>query len=122
MSKKKTKGSLVESKAGQALTAEQILAHPVVRQMSTQLEQLRNLVQSLPEAVGRSVAAAMKAGAGTPLEPSYHMVDTTAPGVEVNIGKDKIVVGEQVFPVAPMKLKPRPDGPNADRTPKSASV
>jgi len=54
------------------LTMEQVLAHPVVQQMTRRLEEMREIVQGLPEAIGRAVAQATKrppAGACGPPVP-----------------------------------------------------
>jgi len=64
MSEKKKIGKkgLIHSKAGdqQALTLEQVMAHPVVQQLNQKLEETRQLLQGLPEAIGRAVAEAQR--------------------------------------------------------------
>lgn len=42
------------------LTMAEALKHPMVRQMHTEITQLRKLVEGLPEAIGRAVAAAQE--------------------------------------------------------------
>ena len=45
----------------QGLTMEQVLQHPVVKEMSARLETLQRTMESLPELIGRAVAEAQKA-------------------------------------------------------------
>jgi len=102
-----------------APSVEQVLAHPLVQRMATQLEQLQRLVSGLPEAVGRSVAAAMQSQS-PPTPPAYQLVQP-GQGEEIQIGKDKIVVGNKSFQVGPMKLFPDPKM-DIDREVKSKPV
>lgn len=60
--KKPGKGGLVQAKPAeqQALTLEQVMAHPVVQQLNQKLEETKQLLQGLPEAIGRAVAEAQR--------------------------------------------------------------
>lgn len=49
-----------QPKAG-GLTIAEVLAHPVVQQMNQKLENMQQLLQALPEAIGRAVAEAQRA-------------------------------------------------------------
>lgn len=66
--KKDEKGALVQAKAGdqQAISLEQAMAHPVVQQMTKKLDEMRQIVEGLPEAIGRAVAEAQRAGRVAP--------------------------------------------------------
>lgn len=73
MSGKKKKGGAnlpvvtpVDKGGQQQLSLEQVLSHPVVKQMHEKLEEMRALVAGLPEAVGRAVAAHQAAGRAQP--------------------------------------------------------
>jgi hypothetical protein len=50
-----------QSKSG-GLTLDQVMSHPAVQQLSQRLEETKQLLQSLPEAIGRAVAEAQRAG------------------------------------------------------------
>lgn len=67
MGDKKKKGgkhelSKVEESSSQALSLEQVMAHPAVQQLNQKLEETRQLIAGLPEAIGRAVAEAQRAG------------------------------------------------------------
>lgn len=59
--KKQELAKVDESKSG-GLTLDQVMAHPAVQQLSQRLEETKQLLQSLPEAIGRAVAEAQRAG------------------------------------------------------------
>ena len=94
--KKNPKQELAQVKEAQALSLEQALAHPVVQQMSKKLDEMRQLVQGLPEAIGRAVAEAQRAGArprvlsGPPvaLQPQNTNVEFHRKGRIVQDGKE----------------------------------
>lgn len=65
--KKGPKQALAQVKEAQTLSLEQALAHPVVQQMSKKLEEMRQLVQGLPEAIGRAVAEAQRGSRTVPV-------------------------------------------------------
>jgi len=62
MSEKKPRKGMVKADqaAAQGLSLEQVMAHPVVKAMNGKLEEMRQLVQGLPEAIGRAVAEAQR--------------------------------------------------------------
>jgi hypothetical protein len=60
--KKGAKGALVPIPVQQSLTLEQAMAHPVVQQMNKKLEEMRQVIEGLPEAIGRAVAEAQRSG------------------------------------------------------------
>lgn len=66
MSDKKKKQDLVKVQEAHGLTLEQAMAHPVVQQMNKKLEEMRQVIEGLPEAIGRAVAEAQRAGRGAP--------------------------------------------------------
>lgn len=71
MGEKKKKGdkqelSKVKEAPPQGLTLEQVMAHPVVQQLNQKVDEMRQLVQGLPEAIGRAVAEAQRAGRSAP--------------------------------------------------------
>lgn len=97
-SKKKDKGANLPAKPAeqtQALSLEQVLAHPVVQEMSKKLEEMRELVAGLPEAVGRAVAAHQSAARAQPLSAAPIQVKGDNVGVEFH-RKGKIVQGDKV--------------------------
>lgn len=55
MSDKKKKQDLVKVQEAHGLTLEQAMAHPVVQQMNKKLEEMRQVIEGLPEAIGKSV-------------------------------------------------------------------
>lgn len=61
-SKKAPKAGLVKTdQAPEAgLSMEQVMSHPVVKEMGRKLDEMRQLVQGLPEAIGRAVAEAQR--------------------------------------------------------------
>ncbi len=56
--KKDAKGGLV-SKDQEDLELQRALRHPVVQHMADKLDQMRSMVEQLPEAIGRAVATSM---------------------------------------------------------------
>ncbi len=56
---KPVKGDGPEGQKG--LTMNQVLQHPMVLKMHTEITQLRKLVEGLPEAIGRAMTAAQEA-------------------------------------------------------------
>jgi hypothetical protein len=62
--KKGPKGDLVSVvlPGEKGLTLEQAMAHPVVQQMNKKLEEMRQVIEGLPEAIGRAVAEAQRSG------------------------------------------------------------
>lgn len=60
--KKKQELSKVEEQPkSQGLTLSEVMAHPVVQEMNKKLESMSQLLQQLPEAIGRAVAEAQRA-------------------------------------------------------------
>lgn len=57
MGKKPKKDELIQQQP-QPMTTEMIMSHPVVKEMAARLENVQNLLKSLPEAIGRAVAEA----------------------------------------------------------------
>jgi hypothetical protein len=94
--KKPKKQELAKVKETQALSLEQALAHPVVQQMSKKLDEMRQLVQGLPEAIGRAVAEAQRASrpvsriSGPPvgLQPQNANVEFHRKGKIIQDGKE----------------------------------
>jgi hypothetical protein len=95
--KKGDKKGLVKADeaASHAISLEQAMAHPVVQQMSKKLDEMRSLVQGLPEAIGRAVAEAQRAGktiqaSGPPvaLRPANANVEFHRKGRIVQDGKE----------------------------------
>jgi hypothetical protein len=81
--------------AAQALTLEQVMAHPVVQALNRKVEEMRQLVQGLPEAIGRAVAEAQRAGrprvvSGPPvaLRPDNANVEFHRKGKIIQDGKE----------------------------------
>jgi len=64
MSEKKKKGkqelAKVQEEAIRSLTVEQVMKHPAVQQINKKFEEMQQLVQALPEAIGRAVAEAQR--------------------------------------------------------------
>jgi hypothetical protein len=106
-SKKKPGSELSIRQEPSSLTMEQVLAHPVVQQMNRQLEDLKSLVQALPEAIGRAVAAGSHQNL-TQREDAVPMLDLSQDS-EVVIGKEGVTIDGKEYPAAPMKLGPRPN-------------
>lgn len=50
-----------QPKAG-GLTIAEVMAHPVVQEMNRKLEDMSNLLRTLPETIGRAVAEAQRSG------------------------------------------------------------
>lgn len=92
--------ALVPVQPPQLLSTAEILAHPVVREMSARLETIQGLLQNLPRLVGEAVAAANQ----VPHERSFGPpVPLIAPLGEVEIHKRKLVVDGKTFRVKPAK-------------------
>lgn len=51
-----------EQSKSAGLTLDQVMSHPAVQQLSQRLEETKQLLQSLPEMIGRAVAEAQRAG------------------------------------------------------------
>lgn len=94
------------SSKGSGLTIEQVLAHPAVQRMSSQIEELTNLIRVLPEAVGRAVAAGGDRSL-PPREDAIPMIEHAGDG-SICIGKSEVVVEGKSYPVAPIQMAPRP--------------
>lgn len=81
MAKKKDERGLSRQEPSRALTVEQVLAHPVVRELSTQLKAMKQVVDALPELIGRAVKEATRkrpegaSGPPVPLMPSNKGVE-----------------------------------------------
>jgi hypothetical protein len=93
--KKGPKQDLVKHENAKSLNLEQVMAHPVVQQMNKKLEEMRQLVQGLPEAIGRAVAEAQRAGrprvvSGPPvaLRPDNANVEFHRKGKIIQDGKE----------------------------------
>ncbi len=72
MVEKKKKGgknelSRVKDPVPQGLTLQEVLAHPAVKQLNQKLEEARQIMAGLPEAIGRAVAEAQRAGKIQPI-------------------------------------------------------
>jgi len=72
MVEKKKKGgknelSRVKDAVPKGLTLEQVLEHPAVKQLNQKLEEARQIMAGLPEAIGRAVAEAQRAGKIQPI-------------------------------------------------------
>lgn len=68
--KKDAKDELVP-KDQEDLELQQALGHPVVKHMANKLEEMRSMVEQLPEAIGRAVAASMAKAAAPPPPPGH---------------------------------------------------
>jgi len=85
MAKKKDERGLAKHESSKALTVEHVLAHPVVRELSAQLKAMKQVVDALPELIGRAVKEATRkppAGASGPPVPLMSKND----GVEFHKG------------------------------------
>lgn len=74
-----------QEERGLSLTVEQVLAHPVVRELSSQLKAMKQVVDALPELIGRAVKEATRrppVGASGPPVPLMRKND----GVEFHKG------------------------------------
>lgn len=72
MSEKKKKSgknelSKVKDPVPKGLTLAEVLSHPAVQQLNQKLEEARQIMAGLPEAIGRAVAEAQRAGKIGPL-------------------------------------------------------
>lgn len=107
--KKKNSKALIQSQS-QEITAEMILAHPIVKEMASRLENVQNLLQNLPEAIGRAVAQATAAPAPLPpLVPGQEVPVLSQTPLqlactrEIELHPQKVVMGGKAF-----SLPPRP--------------
>jgi hypothetical protein len=83
--KKSEERGLTRQESSKALTVEQVLDHPVVRELSTQLKAMKQVVDALPELIGRAVKEATRKpppGASGPPVPLMRKND----GVEFHKG------------------------------------
>ncbi len=82
------------------LTLDGALTHPVVQRMSEKLEEMRQLVEGLPEAIGRAVAQATRkppVGASGPPVPLVGF----GKAVEFHKGGKIVEDGQEVKPKKP---------------------
>lgn len=104
--KKSAKGNLSQIKRKpeeRGLTMEEVLKHPVVQQMNKKLEDMRELVAGLPEAIGRAVAAAQRAnGATLPSGPPVALKESND-GVEFHRKGKIIQQGKEIAPEGPTR-------------------
>ena len=101
--KKQELAKVEESPKTGGLTIAEVLAHPVVQQMNQKLESMQQLLQALPEAIGRAVAEAQRAnrpgtiplvsGPAVELRPSGGSVEFHRKGRIVENGKEIVPEG-----------------------------
>jgi hypothetical protein len=93
-----------QSKPG-GLTLDQVMSHPAVQQLSQRLEETKQLLQGLPEAIGRAVAEAQRAGRvplvsgpAVELRPSGGSVEFHRKGRIVENGQEIVPENVQAAP------------------------
>jgi hypothetical protein len=102
--KKGDKKGLVKAEAAaSAISLEQAMAHPVVQQMSKKLDEMRQLVQGLPEAIGRAVAEAQRAG--KPIQASGPSIALRPAGTAVEFHRKGRIVqdGKEIASEGPTR-------------------
>jgi len=84
------------------ITTQQLMSHPMVKQMHSEIKQLKGLVQGLPEAIGRAVAVAQDDG---PPGPRIPLANVDSRGFSLMPGS--ITVGDEHFDVRAHENKRR---------------
>lgn len=111
MKKKDEKGLI--RKESDAITAEMILQHPVVKEMAARLENVQKLLQHLPEAIGRAVAEASAPKPPMPPPAPGQPLCVVKPtpiefGVPIELHPQRMVAGGATFDL-PKPSKKLPD-------------
>lgn len=112
MAEKKKKGgknelSKVKDPMAQGLTMAELMSHPGVQQLNQKLEEARRIMAGLPEAIGRAVAEAQRAGKVQPLPlVSGHAVQLRSTNDNVEFHRKGRIVqdGKEVAPEGPTQV------------------
>lgn len=103
--KKDAKQSLVKAQESQGLSLEQVMAHPAVIELNKKLEETRQLIAGLPEAIGRAVAEAQRASR-IPARASGPPVALAGSNADVEFHRKGRIVqdGKEIAPEGPTQV------------------
>lgn len=89
---------------------EQIMAHPAIQELSARLDAVKQMLGTLPEAVGRAVAEALNGPPEKSWHPPVPVASEFGKGGPIEITKDGITAGGKTYPT-------RKPGEGADEQP-----